>query len=69
MENWKISAQQHAEAIANAPENAKKLYSRITQDFEPWQNMGITQEMVEHAYCTVRFSLVYLMSNYSTSFT
>lgn len=55
MENWQISAQEHAEAIANASEATKKLYSRINQDFEPWQGAGITLEMVEHAYCTVRF--------------
>ncbi len=53
MENWQITALEHAEAIANASEATKKLYSRISQDFEPWQGTGITQEMVEHAYCTV----------------
>ena len=63
MKKWKISAQHHAESIANAPENEQKLYSRISQDFEPWQGTGITQEMVEHAYCTVRFFSQLLCNN------
>lgn len=32
----------------------EKLFSRIQADLGPWRN-GISQEMVEHTYCTVSF--------------
>lgn len=32
---------------------SQKLYTRIKDDLKPWEEIGITQEMVEHTYCTV----------------
>ena len=35
-----------------SPHEVKQLLAQVGRDLQPWQQSGITQEMVERAYCS-----------------
>lgn len=43
----------YTDGMENLSQLSQSLYARIKDDLKPWEEIGITQEMVEHTYCTV----------------